>query len=185
MTPIARIRGRRAATLAAACVLALSAGLSACASVDATPYPTLAAGGGVAVLPLANFTETPDAGRAAQALAADTLRRLGHANVAAQPGANTSASFDAGAQPDLEQGLDWARAQHAKYALTGAVEEWRYKVGVDGEPAVAMSFELRDVASGRVLWSATGARAGWSRSGLGATAQNLVGRLLAPLAVRG
>ncbi|MFX1716142.1 penicillin-binding protein activator LpoB [Paraburkholderia sp. A1RO-5L] len=183
MNTIGRIRRGWALALAAACV----AGLSACASVDSTPAPALPASGGVAVLPLANFTETPDVGRAAQAVAANTLRRLGFASVAAMPGAENGAAFDApgSTQPGIEQGLDWARAQHAKYVLSGAVEEWRYKVGVDGEPVVALSFELRELPSGRVIWSATGSRSGWSRSALGATAQGLVGKLLAPLAPRG
>ncbi len=181
MNAIERIHRSWGLMLATACML----GLSACASVDSTPAPALEASAGVAVLPLANFTETPDMGRAAQAIAVNTLRQLGHASVTAMASTDNAASFDASAQPNLEQGLDWARAQHAKYALTGAVEEWRYKVGVDGEPVVALSFELRELPSGRVIWSATGSRTGWSRSGLGATAQRLVGKLLAPLAARG
>ncbi|WP_027796129.1 hypothetical protein [Paraburkholderia acidipaludis] len=181
MNAIERIRRSWGLGLAAACMLALGA----CASVDSTPAPALAASNGVAVLPLANFTETPDAGRAAQAVAANTLRTLGYATVATMANADNGASFDASTQPNLEQGLDWARGQHAKYVLTGAVEEWRYKVGVDGEPVVTLSFELRELPSGRVVWSATGSRTGWSRSGLGSTAQSLVGKLLAPLAAHG
>ncbi|MBB2927857.1 penicillin-binding protein activator LpoB [Paraburkholderia silvatlantica] len=182
MNAIERIRRSWGLMLAAACML----GLSACASVDSTPAPSLAAAGGVAVLPLANFTETPDAGHAAQSIAANALRQLGHAGIVAMASTDSnSASFDASTQPSLDQGLDWARTQHAKYVLTGAVEEWRYKVGVDGEPVVALSFELRELPSGRVVWSATGSRTGWSRSGLGATAQSLIGKLLAPLAAHG
>jgi len=65
--------------------------------------------------------------------------------------------------------------------LTGAVEEWRYKVGVDGEPVAGLTFELIDVASGQVVWSATGTRSGWSRSSLSNVATTLIGGLLAPL----
>ncbi|TAM02594.1 MAG: penicillin-binding protein activator LpoB [Paraburkholderia sp.] len=181
MNAIARIRRNWAHALAAACML----GLAACASVESTPAPAIAAPDSVAVLPLANFTETPDAGRAAQAIAANTLRKHGFANVAAMPAADNGVAFDTTTQPGIEQGLEWARAHHAKFVLSGAVEEWRYKVGVDGEPVVALSFELREVPSGRVVWSATGSRSGWSRSALGGTAQSLVGKLLAPLGAHG
>jgi polysaccharide biosynthesis protein PelC len=181
MNAIERIRRSWGLGLATVCVLAMAA----CASVDSTTAPALSAANGVAVLPLANFTETPDAGRAAQAVAANTLRNLGYTTVATMASTENGASFDAATQPNLEQGLDWARDQHAKYVLTGAVEEWRYKVGVDGEPVVTLSFELRELPSGRVVWSATGSRTGWSRSGLGSNAQTLVGKLLAPLAAHG
>ncbi len=164
--------------LAGACLLAMSA----CASIDSTPAPALAASGTMAVLPLANYTETPDAGRAAQAIAANTLRGDRHTHVVAMPAADSGETFDSMAQPNLERSLDWARSQHADYALTGAVEEWRYKVGVDGEPVVSVTFELRELSSGRVIWSAVGTRSGFSRSSLGGVAQKLVGKLLAPLA---
>jgi polysaccharide biosynthesis protein PelC len=157
---------------------------SACSTIESAGAPALAAGDTVAVLPIGNYTETPDAGRSAQAMSANALRNLGIANVVrapVDPGAN--ALFDGAARGDSAPNLDWARQQHARYALTGAVEEWRYKVGVDGEPAVGVTFELVDVESGKVLWSATGTRTGWSRSGLASVAQTLIGKLLAPLHV--
>jgi hypothetical protein len=44
-----------------------------------------------------------------------------------------------------------------------------------------LTFELIDVASGQVVWSATGTRSGWSRSSLSNVATTLIGGLLAPL----
>ena len=64
------------------------------------------------------------------------------------------------------------------------MEEWRYKTGVDGEPVVGLTLELIDVQSGQVVWSATGARSGWSRSSLSSVATSLIGSVLAPLAPR-
>ncbi len=81
----------------------------------------------------------------------------------------------------MGKALEWARGERARYALTGAVQEWRYKVGVDGEPAVGISLQLIDVASGQVVWSATGGDSGCSRASLSGTAQKLLRRLLAPL----
>jgi hypothetical protein len=80
-----------------------------------------------------------------------------------------------------EKKLEWARSQQIRYVLTGEVEEWRYKVGVDGEPAVGLTFELVDVDTGKTVWSGTGSRTGWSRSGLASVANKLIGDVLAPV----
>ena len=66
----------------------------------------------------------------------------------------------------------------------GSVEEWRYKVGVDGEPAVGITLQLIDLPSGAVIWTASGSKTGWSREGLTATAQKLLVELTAPLSTR-
>ncbi len=173
--------GRRAALAFAVAALA-----GACSTIDSAGTPALAAGDTIAVLPLGNYTETPDAGQSAQAMSANALRGLGVANVVRAPADPAGGAYVDGAQRgDGTPNLEWARQQHARYALAGAVEEWRYKVGVDGEPAVGVTFELFDVESGKVLWSATGTRIGWSRSGLASVAQTLIGKLLSPLRVHG
>ena len=47
-------------------------------------------------------------------------------------------------------------------SLGGAVDEWRYKVGVDGEPAAGVTLQIIDVASGDILWSGGVGTQGWS-----------------------
>ena len=180
MNPFDAIRRTVGSAMAVAVVLAASA----CSSIDTTATPALGATDAVAVLPIANYTETPDAGDAAQAMAVNALRHLGVSTVESVPAASSDDQFDATSHPDGDKGLAWARAHHARYSLSGAVEEWRYKVGVDGEPVVGLTFELRDVESGKVVWSSTGTRSGWGRSSLGGVAQKLIGKLLAPLATR-
>lgn len=61
------------------------------------------------------------------------------------------------------------------------VDEWRYKVGVDGEPAVGITLQVIEVQSGNVIWSAAGSRTGWSRDAVSAVAQKLLRQLLSPL----
>ncbi len=70
--------------------------------------------------------------------------------------------------------LDWARQQNLQYVLTGSVDEWQYKNGLDGEPAVGVTLQVVEPASGRVVWSNSGARSGWSRECLAATAQKVL-----------
>jgi TolB-like protein len=81
----------------------------------------------------------------------------------------------------VTRALEWARGERARYALTGTVDEWRYKVGVDGEPAVGITLQVIEVQSGNVIWSAAGSRTGWSRDAVSAVAQKLLRQLLSPL----
>ena len=80
-----------------------------------------------------------------------------------------------------EEAQQWAIEQGARFALTGSVEEWRYKVGIDGEPAVGVTLKVIDLTNGRVVWSASGAKSGWSRQALSAVAQALLADLLGSL----
>ena len=79
------------------------------------------------------------------------------------------------------QALDWARQQRLAYVITGSVEEWQYKNGLDGEPAVGVSLQVLEPATGRVVWSSSGARAGWSRESLAGAAQKVLRELVGNL----
>jgi hypothetical protein len=160
---------------------ALLAALAGCASVVAPPAPALERGARWSVLPIRNDTETALAGQRAGAIVDSVLRAHGLAELVVPPAPHADAlAEDDGAQA-LEQALAWAREQKVRYAVTGTVTEWRYKVGVDGEPAVGLTLQLLEVESGRVLWSASGGRSGFSRESLAGVAQDLVQKLTAPL----
>ena len=49
-----------------------------------------------------------------------------------------------------EKALNWAKEQQAKYAVAASVDEWRYKVGLDGEPAAGITLSITDLGSGQV-----------------------------------
>jgi hypothetical protein len=76
--------------------------------------------------------------------------------------------------------MDWAKEQGARYAVTGTVDEWRYKVGVDGEPAVGVALQIVEIDGGKVVWSGVGGQSGWSRESLSGVAQELIKSLLVP-----
>lgn len=135
-----------------------------------------------AVLPLKNNTETPQAGQRAASIAHSVIASYGFTNVVRYSASGDDETLFDPAKPDQQQtALDWARQQHAHYAITGAVNEWRYKVGVDGEPAVGLTFDVIEVDSGKIVWSTSGSRSGWSRSAVSAVAQRLERQLLSPL----
>ncbi len=153
--------------------------LGACSTLDASKAPELDRQAQWVVLPFANHTETPLAGSRAEAIAESLLRSLASAKVKRYPSSlQQEALFDAGERKQQEEALAWARQQGARYALGGAVDEWRYKVGVDGEPAAGIALQIIDVASGETLWSGAGGKSGWSREALSAVAQQLIRSLL-------
>lgn len=165
--------------------LLLVAALSGCSSMAVGTAPTMAETDSLVVLPIANYTETPDAGHRAQSIAQSILHQRGFRTLQEYPHAG-DADLLAGNQSEQakKQAMDWARSVGARYALTGSVQEWRYKVGLDGEPAVGLTFNLLDVDSGAIVWSAAGSRSGWSRSSLAGVGQKLIQQLLAPLSVK-
>lgn len=162
----------------AASALVLCA-LTACSTVDRGRAPALQANAEWTVLPFANHTETPMAGNRAESVAEALLHARGVGKVKRYTStAQQEALFDAGDNKRQEQALAWAREQGVRYALAGTVDEWRYKVGVDGEPAAGITLQIIDVQSGDILWSGAGGKSGWSREALSAVAQKLIRELL-------
>ncbi len=160
-------------------LLAGLAFLTACSTLDHSAPPTVSSKALWVVLPFANHTETPLAAGRAEAIAESLLRANGIGKLRRYPASlQQEALFDVGERKPFEAGLDWARKEGARYALTGSVDEWRYKVGVDGEPAVGIALSIIDVTSGETLWSGTGGKSGWSREALSAVAQQLMRSLL-------
>ena len=156
-------------------------GLAACSTLDTAPPADLPRNVRWAVLPFTNATETPLAGQRAASLLASLVPALGVTDVRAYPDRiDDDGLLETGQASNRDKALEWARAQEARYALTGSVQEWRYKVGVDGEAAVGLSLQVIDLSDGRVVWSAVGARSGWSRESLAGVAQKLLRDLAKP-----
>jgi TolB-like protein len=153
--------------------------LAACSTVDRGKAPALDANANWTVLPFANHTETPMAGSRAESVAEALLHARGVGRIKRYTGnAQAEALFDAADTKRQEQALAWAREQGVRYALSGTVDEWRYKVGVDGEPAAGLTLQIIDVQSGDILWTGAGGKSGWSREALSAVAQKLIRELL-------
>lgn len=160
--------------------LALASALAGCSTMDHGKSPALQRNATWVVLPFDNHTETPMAGQRAEAIATALLQTHGIGSVKRYAG-SANASDALFAPADAASGnaaLGWAREQGATYALMGAVDEWRYKVGVDGEPAVGVTLHIIDVNSGATLWSGAGGKSGWSREALSSVGQKLIRGML-------
>ena len=163
-------------TLGAALAAVILAGCSVMQAEQSTPLPKDAQW---ALLPVVNYSQTPQAGEGAESIVA-TLARARGLKLAHYPVKNEQGD----ALPVLDDSvryrnaLRWAASQGYRYALTGSVQEWRYKSGLDGEPAVGMTLQVVELPSEEVVWSATGARSGWGRESLSGTAQKVADSLL-------
>lgn len=153
--------------------------LAACSTLDTAPRVSVDRNTEWVLLPFVNTTETPLAGQRAEAVISGLAQSLGITRLQAYPQKLRDDSlFEAGQGKTQEQALAWAHDRGARYALGGTVQEWRYKVGVDGEPAVGLTLQITDLSTGQVIWSGAGARSGWSREPLAGVAQKLTRQLL-------
>lgn len=175
MTPIRPLIVLLAALLLNGCAVYGSNRIN---STDAAP---LDASAQWVLLPLSNYSQTPLAAERSEAILAALLRSRGVNTLAVYPESAVSEGQDSMLSfGDVRRraGSNWAAGQTARYRIGGSVEEWRYKAGLDGEPAIGITLIVTDADSGKVLWTGTGARSGWGREGVAMTAHLVIESLL-------
>lgn len=161
--------------------IALSTALSGCAVTDVHRTEPLESQSTWALLPLANHSETPLAGQKAEASLTTLLHQRGIRSLVSAPRAAPMGLLELHSENDYQASLSWAQQQGVRYGVTGSVDEWQYKAGLDGEPAIGISLRVVDVNSGETVWSASGARTGWGFSTTSGVAQKLISDLVATL----
>jgi len=149
--------------------------LGGCATASRTSSPVLEKKVKWALLPMENNTETPQAGFRMEAITETVLRIKGALPLEKYPSNLTQGGlFEPADAKTVEAAIAWAKQSGARYAVTGTVNEWRYKTGVDGEPAVGVTLKIIDLQNRQVIWDAAGARTGWGREAVSAVAQKLL-----------
>ena len=175
--------GRLLPLILGALVVVLTAG---CSVVDVQRGPTLDANVRWTLLPVMNYAEAPRAGERVEAMLETLLRSRGVANLQTYPSPTRTDDLpELDERRRFESALGWARSNGFIYAVTGSVNEWRYKSGLDGEPAVGVGIRVIEITTGRTVWSASGAKTGWGRDSVSGTAQALLGALLDTLRLGG
>jgi len=76
--------------------------------------------------------------------------------------------------PSMKKARKIAKEDGSKYFVYGGVSEWRYKTGIDGEPAVSFQVSLYKTKNSNLVWSATGSDSDWGNASIGTTAQDLL-----------
>ena len=165
-------------TLSILLLAALS--LAGCATTDTGGTgPAIERNAKWVMLPVLNHTEVPQAGQRAEAITEGLLRAHGVSDLTRYPAIlNVDTLFEPSERKIMIEAEKWARVQGARYAIYGAVDEWRYKVGIDGEPAVGVALHIMDLQSNQVVWTGVGGKSGWSRESLSGVAQKLIRDLL-------
>jgi polysaccharide biosynthesis protein PelC len=118
----------------------------------------------VSLFKLENYTDTPRAGMRAANLLEGILKSKGY-NVISHVNEKSYT---------LQKAAIKAENDEAQYFIYGGVSEWRYKTGIDGEPAVSIQISLYDTQDIQLVWSATGSDSDWGNGSIGTTAQELL-----------
>jgi len=160
--------------------LLLSLLIGGCSGHNLTTSPavSLESNASWSVLPLQNYTDTLSAGERASNLLGGLLAAKGY-RVQPWIKQNDSDTQDILQKQPLDKSLfEKLRKQNIRYVVTGGVSEWRYKAGIDGEPAVSLVIQIFDTTKETLIWSAVGSKSGWSYTTIGKTAQALMESML-------
>ena len=118
----------------------------------------------VSVFRLQNYTDTPRAGMRAANIIEGVLKSKGYRVI----------SHVNEKKYSFKKAFKKAKNDGSKYFLYGGVTEWRYKTGIDGEPAVSLQISLYKTKNRKLVWSATGSDSDWGNGSIGTTAQSLI-----------
>ena len=122
-----------------------------------------------------NYTETPMAGyRAASIMDAALLHRGFKSNIRYSMISDENSNVEI---PFLER-IQKAKDAGASLLATGEVIEWRYKTGIDGEPAVSLVIRVYDTQTAEVIFSSTGSKNGLGYSSIGIVANDVINEML-------
>jgi hypothetical protein len=134
------------------------------------------------MLPVQNHSETPQAGERVEAILETLLRKQGVGQLDSYPPAKEDDThLLTSDRQRFEAALEWAKTGKYDYAVTGSVEEWRYKSGLDGEPAIGVSMRVLELSTGKVLWVGTGTQTGSPAENASGTALRLLDNLVQQL----
>ena len=118
----------------------------------------------VTMFKLNNYTDTPRAGMRASNILEGVLLSKGY----------DITSHITQKLPSMKKAKKIAKEDGSKYFIYGGVSEWRYKTGIDGEPAVSMQISLYKTKNSKLVWTATGSDSDWGNASVGTTAQDLI-----------
>ena len=124
----------------------------------------------IALYALENYTDTPRAGMRAANIAEGVLLAKGYQV--------RNRITESTRRMSLEEKISDAKKYHTDYLFAGGVSEWRYKTGIDGEPAISLHFKLIDVHTRRVVWSSVGSDNSWGNASIGTVSQELITSML-------
>ena len=125
-----------------------------------------------AVIPFENYTETPLAGYRVASITEGVLKSKGFKVIRVW-----KYSYNEPSEGDLKELFEKAK-ERADYIVFGSVNEFRYKTGIDGEPAVSITIHIYSSRKGERVFTGTASASGWSHESLGTVAQKVINKLI-------
>lgn len=175
----------RLKSIASVLVVAGSLLLTACETMMSSNRVVVSSAERWALLPIENLSRTPLAGDQARSLVETHIRARGIENLEV---------FEVGSEQTLMALLDeagqlasakqWALDNGFRFGITGNVQEWQYKNGLDNEPSVGLTLKFIDLQTDQVMWVASAARTGWGYQNLSSVASKTIGDLLSEVRFR-
>ncbi len=143
----------------------LMVGLAACGTTVSEDSPELDPSRTLYVMPFSNQSNMPMAQSQVEELVASVLSSQG-LTVRVYPKSRIS-DVRASLEPELrqEEARAWLAQQSSGYIVQGAVHEWQYKFGIDGEPAVGLTLVISELNQNE-LWRGSASRSGWGRESI-------------------
>ncbi len=143
--------------------------LISCAKVIDSSKFKLSKNKAYAVIPFENYTNTPLAGYRVASMVEGILRAKGYVVIQ-----RTWEYRDE--EPTKEEIYKIKKSLERKvsYIIMGTVNEYEYKVGVDGDPVVSITLNIYDTGRGEIVESMVLSAKGSARESLGTLTQKLL-----------
>ncbi len=122
-----------------------------------------------AVIPFENYTNTPLAGYRIASIVEGVLRAKGYSVIQK----NWEFKDDEPTKEEIYK-IKKSVEKKANYLITGTVNEYEYKIGVDGDPAVSFTLNIYDTKRGEIVKSIVLSAKGGPRESLGTLTQKLL-----------
>jgi len=127
------------------------------------------------VIPFANFTQTPMAGYRVAGISEGVLKSK---NIDIK-GSLLNYNEKDYTFEEINQIIK--KSHDCDYLLTGYVNEYRYKTGIDGEPAVSVTLKLYDVKNKKYIWRGVASKTGWSYESLSTISQEIIDEMISDM----
>lgn len=127
----------------------------------------------ITVLPFENYTETPLAGLRVKGIAEGVVSSKGYKL------SITNVNQDKDYSPEeIKKLLQELKESDIDYAITGSVNEFRYKTGIDGEPAVSITVKIYDIKQEKEVYTSVSSKTGWSHESITTVAQKILNKII-------
>ena len=127
----------------------------------------------ITVIPFENYTETPLAGLRVKAIAEGVVSSKGY-NLSVL---NVNQDKDYSPE-EIKKILKELKDSNVDYVVTGSVNEFRYKTGIDGEPAVSITVRIYDLKRNKEVYTSVASKTGWSFESVSTVAQKILNKII-------